>query len=115
VCGGPFVGALDLLERTLPGAARNAAGLAQWHDALGAVSRKLEASWLGLEGAADEEERAWASAIERVRTWRRPQWPLWIITAILLGSAAYLGLVLGGFVPVPAVLAPMANYWWRIL
>ena len=112
VAGGPFVVALDALEHTVPGVGRTGAGLAAWHDALGHVARRLEVAWERLSAAAGEEEAAWDAEIERVRHWRRPRWPLWAITAIVFGVALYLGLVLGGFVPVPGVLRPFAEYWW---
>lgn len=112
VSGGPFVAALDSLERTVPGAGRNPAGVAEWQAALGLVARRLEVSWTALQEAADAEEAAWRGEIERVRAWRRPRWPLWLISAVVAALAVYLGLVLGGFVVVPPVLAPVARFSW---
>ena len=112
VAGGPFVAALDALEGTVPAISRGDAALRSWHDALGHVARRLEVAWSALATAAAEEEAAWDGEIARVRAWHRPRWPLWIITVLLLGVALYLGLVLGGFVPVPAFLRPFADYWW---
>ena len=116
VAGGPFVVALDALEHTVPGVGRTEAGLdaagQPEDDALGHVARRLEVAWERLSAAAGDEEAAWDAEIERVRQWRRPRWPLWAITAMVFGVALYLGLVLGGFVPVPGVLRPFAEYWW---
>ena len=112
VAGGPFVAALDALESTVPAAGRSDAALAAWHDALGHVARRLEVAWEALIVAAREEEAAWNGEVERVRAWRRPRWPLWLITAVVVGAAVYLGLVLGGFVVVPGFLRPLAEYWW---
>jgi hypothetical protein len=112
VAGGPFVAALDALEATVPAVERGDAALTAWHDALGHVARRLEVAWDALVAAAGEEEAAWNGEIERVRAWRRARWPLWLITAAVLGAAAYLGLVLGGFVSVPGLLRPLAQYWW---
>jgi len=103
VAGGPFVVALDALE---------AAGSAGWQDALGHVARRLEVAWDALVHDAAQEEAAWNGEVDRVRAWRRARWPLWIITAAVLAAAIYLGLVLGGFVTVPALLRPLADYWW---
>ena len=50
--------------------------------------------------------------MERVRRWRRPRWPLWLITVVVVGAAAYVGLVLGGYLPVPAALDGLAQWWW---
>lgn len=112
VAGGPFVAALDALEGTVPAIARDEAALRRWHDALGHVARRLEVAWYALADAAAEEEAAWDAEIARVRAWHRPRWPLWAITAVLLGVAGYLGLVLGGFVPVPPFLRAFADFWW---
>lgn len=112
VAGGPFVAALDALEGTVPAIARDEAALRRWHDALGHVARRLEVAWYALADAAAEEEAAWDAEIARVRAWHRARWPLWAITAVLLGVAGYLGLVLGGFVPVPPFLRAFADFWW---
>jgi hypothetical protein len=44
-----------------------------------------------------------------------PRWPLWLITALLLAGATYLGLVLGGYVRVPPPLERFAELWWSRL
>jgi hypothetical protein len=108
--GGPFVSALDELEQ----AARGAAG-AEWRSALTAAARRLEAAWLALEQAAAAEQRRWQVDVERVRAWHLPRWPLWLLTAVVLAVATYLGLVLGGYVPVPPPLAGFAELWWSRL
>jgi hypothetical protein len=40
---------------------------------------------------------------------------LWLITAAALAIATYLGLVLGGYLRVPALLRPLAEWWWSHL
>jgi hypothetical protein len=118
--GGPFVAALDELEQ----AAHRVTGhrgdvvadsAAAWQSALAATARRLEAAWIALEEAALAEQRLWHAEIERVRRWRLPRWPLWLLTLSILGGAAYLGLVLGGYVPVPPPLAGFAEFWWNRL
>ena len=34
------------------------------------------------------------------------------ITALVIGAAAYVGLVLGGYLPVPPALEGLAEWWW---
>ncbi len=108
--GAGFVSALDHLERT----ARRSSGQ-EWRDALTQAARRLEAAWLALEENAEAEQRHWGREVERVRSWRRPTWPLWLVTALLLGAATWLGLVLGGYLPVPAPLRGFAEWWWTRL
>jgi hypothetical protein len=108
--GAGFVSALDNLEVV----ARRSAG-PEWREALTTAARRLEAAWLALEQNAIEEQRHWNSEVERVRGWRRATWPLWLITAVVLAAAAWLGLVLGGYLPVPQPLRPFAEWWWTRL
>jgi hypothetical protein len=114
--GAPFVAALDELEHAAHGiataAGRERAVAGAWRAALAAVARRLEAAWLALEEAAEREQVRWQADVRRVHAWRMPRWPLWLITALVLGGAIYLGLVLGGYVPVPPILEGFADYWW---
>ncbi|MBA3317959.1 MAG: hypothetical protein H0T50_07705 [Gemmatimonadales bacterium] len=114
--GGPFVTALDELEFATHGAAahrdRERHAGAAWRSALTAAARRLEAAWLALEQSAAAEQLRWQVDVEQVRAWHLPRWPLWLLTAITLGAATYLGLVLGGYVPVPPALVGFAQLWW---
>ncbi len=117
--GAGFVSALDALEQTVPGASaagtRGWAGQEDWQRALAAAARRLEAAWLALAAGAQAEQDRWKAEIDRARAWRRPAWLLWLISASVLASATYLGLVLGGYLPVPPVLRPLAEFWWSHL
>lgn len=117
--GAGFVGALDALEQTIPGAAasgtRGQAGQEDWERALAGAARRLEAAWLALAAIARAEQDRWQGEIERARTWRRPTRPLWIVTGVVLAVVTYLGLVLGGYLPVPSLLRPLAELWWTHL
>ena len=114
--GAPFVSALDTLERTVRSASssqhRVGAQIDDWRSALEAAARRLESAWLALVTAASAEEQHWRDEAERVRTWRRPRWPLWLITLAVIGVAGYVGLVVGGYLPVPAPLTGLTDYWW---
>jgi hypothetical protein len=117
--GASFVSALDALELTVPAAAaaglRGRMGQEEWQRALATAARRLESAWLALSGSALTEQDRWKAEIDRVRAWRRPAWPLWIATAALLALMTYLGLVLGGYLPVPAPLRGLAEFWWTSL
>ena len=114
--GAGFVSALDALEQTVPRAAasgsRGRAGQEDWERALAAAARRLEAAWLSLMECARVEQDRWKSEIERARAWHRPTSVLWIVSAVLLTAATYLGLILGGYLPVPRLLRPLAEFWW---
>jgi hypothetical protein len=111
--GGSFlVEALDALEATVREASRKPVPASRWRDALSGVARRLESAWLALEEAAAREEASWQQDIAEIRRWRRPRWPIWLVSLVILGSAVYLGAVLGGLVPVPDPLRPLAEWWW---
>ena len=117
--GAGFVSALDALEQTVPGASasgtRGWAGQEEWQRALAAAARRLEAAWLALATGARSEQDRWKAEIDRARAWRRPALLLWLISAFVLAAATYLGLVLGGYLPVPDALRPLAELWWSRL
>jgi hypothetical protein len=102
------VSAADEIERCA-GAAVEATGLtpgnvATWQDALRAAGRRLEAAWLGLEDAVEREAARWQLVADEVARWKRPLWPVMAVGAAVTAAAAWLGLVLGGYVPAPAWL-----------
>jgi hypothetical protein len=115
--GATFVSALDALEQTVPAASasgsRGRGGQEDWQRALMTTARRLESSWLALVTAAKLEQDRWRGEIERVRSWRRPLWPLWVLTAMVLAVATYVGLILGGYLPVPPVLQGFTEFWWN--
>lgn len=117
--GAPFVAALDALEQAGHNASgargRSETGGPAWQAALSAAARRLESAWIALEQAARAEQERWAAEIATVRAWRRPTWPVWLVTATLVAAAGYLGLVLGGYLPVPPPLEGLANFWWTHL
>jgi hypothetical protein len=117
--GAGFVSALDTLEQAVPGAtasgARGQSNFEEWQQGLAAAARRLESAWLALVAASQVEDRRWKGEIDRVRAWRRPTWPLWLITLLVLASLTYLGLVLGGYLAVPPLLKPLAQLWWSYL
>ena len=112
----PFVAALDRMDQLAaaigrPGSA-GAAAFDAWWGAVIDGARRLEAAWASLERAVASEELRWMPELRRVAAWRRPTWPLWLLTALVLALASWLGLVLGGYVPAPAWLRPLADFWW---
>lgn len=117
--GAGFVSGLDALELTVPRAAasgtRGRAGEEEWQRALAAAARRLESAWLALVAGARLEQDRWKVEIDRVRAWRRPTRLLWLLSGLVLAVATYLGLVLGGYLLVPAPLRGLAEFWWSHL
>jgi hypothetical protein len=115
--GFAFAEALDPVDRE-GGRLREAGVLDReagdrWRDALTGAARHLEAAWLSLEEAADEEWHRWTPLVEAVRAWHRPRWILWLISAVVVASLVYVGLVVGGYLQGPKFLEGFADWWWR--
>ncbi|MFZ5624484.1 MAG: hypothetical protein ACOY71_08640 [Gemmatimonadota bacterium] len=112
-------GELESALRDLDAAARRAragdgdTGPGAWSEVLAAAARRLETAWLSLEAAAARELEAWEVEAAAIRAWRRPRWPLGIISVALLAFAAYFGLVVGGYLPATGPLRPLAEWWWN--
>lgn len=102
--GTDFVAALDGMAAAPTAEARR--------EAMMAAARRLESAWLGVEDAALAEERAWQVEIGRLRRWRPAQWPLWIISGLVVAILGYLGLIIGGFIIAPPWLHGFASWWW---
>ncbi|HKT60313.1 MAG TPA: hypothetical protein VJQ46_09690 [Gemmatimonadales bacterium] len=117
--GAPFVAALDALEQAANAArgarGREAMSVEAWQAAVTAAARRLEAAWMALEETARAEQARWAGEIEQVHRWHRPTWPIWLLSAVVVGAATYLGLVLGGYLPVPPALQDFATLVWTRL
>ena len=114
--GGPFVSALDALEQRVHSSSgvqtRVGTRDDEWSAALEAGARRLESAWLALASAANSEEQHWRAEAGRILAWRRPVWPVWAISVAIAAAAVYLGLVLGGYLPVPPLLTGVADFWW---
>lgn len=101
-----------------PAAAAGSAGeegFAAWWVAVTDAARALDNAWHGVEEAAEAEVARWGGEVSRVRAWRRPAWVPWLVSAVVLGLLAWLGLTLGGYLLVPAWLKPFADWWWAVV
>lgn len=77
-----------------------------------ATVRRLESAWSQLVAVAERELADWEADVQAVAAWRRARWPLWLFSGGVLAVATWLGLVLGGYLPVPGPLRPLAEFWW---
>jgi hypothetical protein len=113
----PLQDALLHLDQLAPAARSErapAAAVAEWQEALATAARRLEAAWLELEVALHREWRQWEGEVEEVRRWRRPLWPLLLVSALLLALATGVGLLVGGYLPVPPFLAGVMDRIWAV-
>ncbi len=85
---------------------------ARWGQQVLATARRLESAWAALTAAAERELEEWAPDIASVASWRRARWPLWTLTGVVFAIACWAGLLLGGYLPVPALLRPVVEMLW---
>jgi len=112
--GGACVAALDDLDAAAQRVAQASVlekdSHAAWQETLRTVARRLEAAWLALEVAVDQERGRWMPDIAAVAGWRPRLWPVFVIWLPLAAVLIWLGLVLGGYVPAPAWLAARLGF-----
>ena len=86
----------------------------EWDQAARRAAGELEQAWQRLIRTAGDEVSIWERRIEEIRTWRRPWLPLAVGGGIALGLGAWMGLMLGGYLPVPGPLRPLAEWVWSL-
>ncbi len=115
--GAGLVPALDLLEeRAAPALGATALErevVEAWQDALTTAARRLEAAWLDLEDAIEQEWRHWERVASNVAGWRKPLWPVLVVSGLVMVAAVWLGLVMGGYIAAPSWLADAWSWVFR--
>ena len=99
------------LEASAPGLEQPSA---QWAPSLRRAAGELDQAWHRLMELAGAELAIWQAKARRVEQWRRPWWPLLVGLTAGLALAVWSGLVLGGYLPVPGVLRPVAEWFWDL-
>lgn len=72
----------------------------------------LNTAWDEMETLLGEEERRIDQLVLRVREWRRPVLPLWIITVTALLLTTLIAIWLSGLLNHPAWFEPIARWYW---
>lgn len=78
------------------------------------ASMALDESWERIGATAVAELASWERDVARVRAWRRPTTPLWILTGVAVALAIALGLSLGGYLPAPGPLGVLQRWFWSL-
>ena len=86
----------------------------EWGEAVRRTAGEFTGAWDQLRALARQEYDAWERRTTQIREWRRPWRPLVLVGVALLSLAVWLGLVLGGFLPVPGFLQPLADWYWSL-
>jgi hypothetical protein len=106
--GGAFIEALDRLEVAAHGLREADPAdrelLDTWQDAVLGTVRRLDTAWVALQNSAVHEEAMWRGEAELLAAWRPPLWPVFAIGLPVAAVLVWLGLVGGGYLPVPTWL-----------
>lgn len=87
---------------------------ANWQEALRRVAGELEESWRQLRQIAEAEHARWHPRVGIVRSWRRPWRSLVLSGLAALAVVLWVGLVIGGYLPVPGWFRPVADWAWTL-
>jgi hypothetical protein len=113
--GAQLVPALDAVERHATTATGDSGGARvsrePWQQALMVAGRRLEAAWLDLEDAVEQEVAHWRQVAGEIAQWRRSLWSVLVFGAAATGIAVWLGLVMGGYVESPEWFSSL---WRRV-
>lgn len=93
-------------------AARLESGSLGGLEGLRRIAGELELAWAALAAAVRTELASWEPRIALVRSWRRGWTGFVIGSALALAASLWLGLVLGGYLPVPDWLYGFAQWAW---
>lgn len=85
-----------------------------WPEALRRAGGELQAAWDRLTATARQEIDKSERRAAEISSWRRPWTPLVIAGTVLLASALWVGLMLGGYIAVPGWFMPVANWVWNL-
>jgi hypothetical protein len=86
----------------------------EWSETIRRTAGELTGAWDLLRAMVGQEIDSWDRRTSQVREWRRPWRPLVLAGIALFVLAAWIGLVLGGFLPVPGFLRPVAEWYWSL-
>lgn len=86
----------------------------EWQRDQRRTAGELEQSWHRLVRTAHEELALWEGRSRTIRAWRRPWWPLLLGGGAALTLTTWIGLLLGGYLPVPDALRPAAEWVWSL-
>jgi len=87
---------------------------AEWQEAQRRMAGELEQSWHRLVQSAHEELAFWEAKSHTIRAWRRAWWPLLVGGGAAIALSTWIGLVLGGYLPVPDPLRPAVDWIWSL-
>ena len=113
--GAELIPALDELhahaERAFSATGLEPDAVQNWQDSLGKAGRRLEAAWMELERAVEDEVAKGLRYADEVADWRRPVWPIMAVGLVVVPCATWFGLVLGGYITAPGWLTRV----WQVV
>jgi len=90
------------------------AGGEAWWDAVRLAATAVEDSWDQLEEVVRHELAGAEEEARRIERWRPSAAPKLAALGAAIAAAVWLGLVIGGFLPGPKWLDPLADWFWSL-
>jgi hypothetical protein len=87
---------------------------AQWVEQVRQCAVALDDSWEELERLVQSELAAAKSRFAPIARWQPSMVPIWAAVAVVAAIGAWVGAVLGGFLPRPGWLDPLHGWFWSL-
>jgi len=71
-------------------------------------------AWRALREVFAEERSIWEARARVIHGWLPPTRPVWIAGGLAMGFLFLFGLAVGGYLPVPAAVRPVIDWWWSL-
>ncbi|MFN0178663.1 MAG: hypothetical protein ACKVZ0_07650 [Gemmatimonadales bacterium] len=95
-------------------AQRGSVDTAQWLEQVRQCAVALDDSWEELERLVRSELAAAALRFAPIASWQPSMVPIWVAVALVAVVGAWVGAVLGGFLPLPQWLDPLHRWFWSL-
>ncbi|MEO8449944.1 MAG: hypothetical protein ABI647_09150 [Gemmatimonadota bacterium] len=85
-----------------------------WVEIVRQAAGALQSAWEAVEHVVHQALAEWQPAIAAAENWRPAPLIRWVPGVLLAVLAGWLGLGIGGYLPLPAFLAPVSTWFWGL-
>ena len=85
-----------------------------WVEIVRQAAGALQTAWESVERVVSQSLMDWEPAIRVAESWRPTPLVRWVPAVLLAGLAGWLGLGIGGYLPLPGFLAPLTAWFWSL-
>jgi hypothetical protein len=85
-----------------------------WVEIVRQAAGALQSAWETVERVVRQALAEWQPAIDAAESWRPAPVIRWVPAVLLAVLAGWLGLGIGGYLPLPSFLAPLTAWFWSL-